>query len=195
MWWIFKSIGKWLHIVGWAVHCIWKCCSSCIFWVWWFLEMSGTACLMTHCCIPEDSSLSNSGVRTWNHIIQINQPTRCNNFSSLLLDVYLHLNIFWVSSCPSSGAQQWPVPHLCYMPSLSCSALHDHQIITCWELQSRKVLGIQRISILVVWNQNKYIFFASDIYLSFSVTASTNFLPVYVHYTFCCFYSTNYIHV
>ena len=40
------------------------------------------------------------------HVIQINQPTRCNNFSSLLLGVYVQLNMFWVSSHPSSGAQQ-----------------------------------------------------------------------------------------
>ena len=33
-------------------------------------------------------------------------PTRCNNFSSLLLDVYLQLNAFRASSRPSSGAQQ-----------------------------------------------------------------------------------------
>jgi hypothetical protein len=32
-------------------------------------------------------------------------PTRCKNFSSLLLDIYLQLNMFWESSCPSSGAQ------------------------------------------------------------------------------------------
>jgi hypothetical protein len=38
--------------------------------------------------------------------IQINQPTRCNNFSSLLLDGYVRLNMFRASSCPSSGAQQ-----------------------------------------------------------------------------------------
>jgi hypothetical protein len=38
--------------------------------------------------------------------IQINQPTRCNNFSSLLLDVYIQLSMFWASSRPSSGAQQ-----------------------------------------------------------------------------------------
>jgi len=40
------------------------------------------------------------------HTIQINQPIRCKNFSSLLLEVYLQLNTFLVSSCPSSGAQQ-----------------------------------------------------------------------------------------
>jgi len=40
------------------------------------------------------------------HTIQINQPTRCNNFSSLLLDIYIQLNMFRASSRPSSGAQQ-----------------------------------------------------------------------------------------
>jgi len=40
------------------------------------------------------------------HTIQINQPNRCNNFSSLLLDVYVQLNMFRASSRPSSGAQQ-----------------------------------------------------------------------------------------
>jgi len=38
-------------------------------------------------------------------IFQINQPTRCNNFSSLLLDVY-SLNMFRTSTRPSSGAQE-----------------------------------------------------------------------------------------
>jgi len=37
---------------------------------------------------------------------QINQPTRCNNFLSLLLEIYVQLNIFRASSRPSSGAQQ-----------------------------------------------------------------------------------------
>jgi hypothetical protein len=40
------------------------------------------------------------------HTIQINQTTKCNNFSSLLLDVYVQLNMFRASSRPSSGAQQ-----------------------------------------------------------------------------------------
>jgi hypothetical protein len=39
-------------------------------------------------------------------LFQINQPTRCNSFSSLLLDVYVQLNMFRASSRPSSGAQQ-----------------------------------------------------------------------------------------
>ena len=40
------------------------------------------------------------------HTVQINQPTSCNNFCSLLLDVYVQLNMFRASSRPSSGAQQ-----------------------------------------------------------------------------------------
>jgi len=40
------------------------------------------------------------------HTLQVNQPTRCNSFSSLLLDVYVRLNLFRESSRPSSGAQQ-----------------------------------------------------------------------------------------
>jgi len=40
------------------------------------------------------------------HTIPINQRTRCNNFPSLLLDIYVRLNMFRVSSRPSSGAQQ-----------------------------------------------------------------------------------------
>jgi len=35
------------------------------------------------------------------HTIQINQPTRCRNFSSLFLDVYVQLNMIWASSRPS----------------------------------------------------------------------------------------------
>jgi hypothetical protein len=38
------------------------------------------------------------------HTIQINQPTRCNSFTSLLLDVYVWINMFRASPRPSSGA-------------------------------------------------------------------------------------------
>jgi hypothetical protein len=38
--------------------------------------------------------------------IPINQLTRCNSFSSLVLDVYVQLNMFRGSSRPLSGAQQ-----------------------------------------------------------------------------------------
>jgi len=36
--------------------------------------------------------------------IQINQPTRCDSFTSLLLDIYVWLNMFWASPHPSLGA-------------------------------------------------------------------------------------------
>jgi len=38
------------------------------------------------------------------HTIQVNQPTRCNSFTSLLLDVYVWLNIFRAPLRPPSGA-------------------------------------------------------------------------------------------
>jgi len=38
------------------------------------------------------------------HTIQINQPTRCNSFTSLLLVVYVWLNVFRAPLRPSSGA-------------------------------------------------------------------------------------------
>jgi hypothetical protein len=37
--------------------------------------------------------------------IEINKPTRCNSFKSLLLNVYVQLKMFRASSRPSSGAQ------------------------------------------------------------------------------------------
>jgi hypothetical protein len=37
-------------------------------------------------------------------LIQINQPTKCSSFSSLLLDVYVQLNMFRAPLRPSSGA-------------------------------------------------------------------------------------------
>ena len=43
------------------------------------------------------------------HTIPINQPTRCNNFPNLLLDVYILLNMFRASSRPSSGTLQLQV--------------------------------------------------------------------------------------
>jgi len=39
-----------------------------------------------------------------NFRLQINQPTRCNSFTSLLLDVYVWLNMFRAPLRPSSGA-------------------------------------------------------------------------------------------
>jgi hypothetical protein len=49
------------------------------------------------------------GLQMWakKYLYSLNKsPTRCSNFSSFLLDVYLQLNMFRASSHPSSGAQQ-----------------------------------------------------------------------------------------
>jgi hypothetical protein len=59
------------------------------------------------------------------HTFQINQPTMCNNFSRLLLDVYsyVQLNMFWGSSRPSSGAQQLQEQPLVYRWSVVVAML------------------------------------------------------------------------
>jgi len=44
------------------------------------------------------------GFEAWSLTIQISQPTRYNNFTSLLLDVYVWLNMFRALPRPSSGA-------------------------------------------------------------------------------------------
>jgi hypothetical protein len=46
------------------------------------------------------------------HTVQINQPTRCKNFSSLQLDVHVQLNMFRASSHPSSEVQQHCYHHV-----------------------------------------------------------------------------------
>jgi hypothetical protein len=66
------------------------------------LEPDRPQTIVRTCWINE--AISTHSEYVWQ--FQINQPTKCNNFSSLLLDVYLQLNKFWASSRPSSGAQQ-----------------------------------------------------------------------------------------
>ena len=44
------------------------------------------------------------GMSVHHHTIQISQPTRCNSFTSLLLDIYVWLNMFRAPPHPSSGA-------------------------------------------------------------------------------------------
>jgi hypothetical protein len=69
--------------------------------------------------------------------IQINQPTRCNNFSSLLLDVYVQLNMFWVFSCPSSGAQLQQQPLVLLLERGDSSAVGCGH--ASWQLQCTKL--------------------------------------------------------
>ena len=57
-------------------------------------------------CLATDNAnlLTNIRHSELGYWIQINQPTRCNNFTSLLLDVYVWLNMFRAPRRPSSGA-------------------------------------------------------------------------------------------
>ena len=72
----------------------------------WAVYMLCTSLLNTISYFPANLMPLDLFTLTFRQRIQINQPTRCNIFSSLLLDVYLQLNMFWASSRPSSGAQQ-----------------------------------------------------------------------------------------
>jgi hypothetical protein len=62
------------------------------------------------------------------HTIQINQPTRRNIFTSLLLDVYVWLNLFWASPRPSSGAYNCSSSLWFYQWSMVVAAL----LIVVW---------------------------------------------------------------
>ena len=57
------------------------------------------------------------------HTIQINQPTRCNNFTSLLLEVYVWFNMFRAPLCPSSGAYNCTRSLWFYRQSVAVGAL------------------------------------------------------------------------
>ena len=64
-----------------------------------------------------------------NHLtFQINQPTRCNTFTSLLLDVHTWLNMFRASPRPSSGAYNCTRSLWFYRGKEAAGALlHDQQ--------------------------------------------------------------------
>jgi len=64
------------------------------------------------------------------NIIQIHQPTTCNSFTSLLLDVYVWLDMFRAPVHPSSGAYNCTTSLWFYRWRLVVGALlvvvHDH---------------------------------------------------------------------
>ena len=55
--------------------------------------------------------------------LQINQPTRCNSFTSLLLDFYVWLNMFRAPLRPSSGAYNCTRSLWFYLWSVGVGAL------------------------------------------------------------------------
>jgi hypothetical protein len=64
------------------------------------------------------------------HTIQINHPTRCNGFTSLLLDVYVWLNIFRAPLRPSSGAYNCTRSLWFYRWSVAVGAL----LVVVWQV-------------------------------------------------------------
>ena len=60
------------------------------------------------------------------HTVQINQPIRCNSFTSLLLDVYVWLNMFRAPLRPSSGAYNCTRSLWFYRWSVVGRGLQDH---------------------------------------------------------------------
>jgi hypothetical protein len=62
--------------------------------------------------------------------IQINQPTRCNSFTSLLLDVYVWLNTFPAPLRPSSGAYNCTTSLWLYLWSVAVGEL----LVVVWQV-------------------------------------------------------------
>jgi hypothetical protein len=63
-------------------------------------------------------------------LIQINQPTRCNSFTSLLLDVYVWLNMFQAPLRPSSGVYNCTRSLWFYHWSMAVGAL----LVAVWQV-------------------------------------------------------------
>jgi len=88
------------------------------------------------------------------HKVPINEPTRCNNFPSLLLDDYVRLNMFRVSTRPSSGAQlPYHDQQHCYhraqtVTKEAATAVVELLIMgvrtpnTCWVVNKRQVINL-----------------------------------------------------
>ena len=109
-------------------------------------------------------------------------------------------SILILSSCRSLVLPSGTFPQVFSLKpciQLSCSPFVPHALtilLLTWSPEYYLVTGTgqngpwlttYKISVLVVWNQNTFIFCIWLIYLSVSVNASTSFLSVYVHYTFC----------
>jgi hypothetical protein len=85
--------------------------------------------------------------------IQINQPTRCKNFTSLLLDVYVWLNMFRASTHPSSGAYNCTMSLWFYRWKEAAGAL---LVVVCqtpetyWATHKRQVINVWNCCIFLV---------------------------------------------
>ena len=78
------------------------------------------------------------------HTIQTIQPTRCNNFTSLLLDVYVWLNMFRASPRPSSGANRCTSSLWFYLWKVAAGAL---LVVVCQTTTNNApVASLQRLN-------------------------------------------------
>ena len=64
------------------------------------------------------------------HTIHINEPTRCNSYISLLLDVYVRLSMFRAPLRPSSGAYNCTRSLWFYHWSVAVGAL----LVVVWQV-------------------------------------------------------------
>jgi len=71
--------------------------------------------------------------------IQINQRTRCKSFTSLLLDVYVWLNMFRAPPRPSSGAYYCTRSLWFYRWSVAVGALS----VVVWQVMGERRLVVQ----------------------------------------------------
>jgi hypothetical protein len=75
--------------------------------------------------LPVEKALTSQRIQ----MIQINQPTRCNSFTSLLLDVYVWLNMFRAPLRPSSGVYNCTMSLWFYLSSVEVGAL----LVVVWQ--------------------------------------------------------------
>jgi hypothetical protein len=95
-------------------------------------------------------------------MFQTNQPTSCNNFTSLLLDIYMWLNMFRAPLRPSSGAYNctrslW---FYCWSVAVGVLLVVVWQVMrmmmggeapeTCWATHKCQVINLWNCCILLV---------------------------------------------
>jgi len=83
------------------------------------------------------------------HTIQIIQPTRCNSFTSLLLDVYVWLNMCRASPRPSSGAYSCTRSLWFYRWREAAEAL----LVVVWQVPSNKLVKLLHLVGWIIWNK------------------------------------------
>jgi hypothetical protein len=88
------------------------------------------------------------------HTIQIIQPTRCSSFTGLLLEVYMWLNMFRVSSRPSSGGYNCTRSLWFYRWEEVAGALLvvGWPVITGWSVVGRGLAGYNRLECCWSWS-------------------------------------------